>query len=478
MTLTKQDILALSHLQALGFEGKRGILCKGISTDSRNVQQEDMFIAIRGEKFDGHNFITKAVESGASVIAADARWAAANQILLSSLNLPCLIVDDTIRMLGQVATMHRKRFKIPVLVVGGSNGKTTTKEMISAVLKTKYRVLSTEGNLNNHIGVPQTLLRLERQHQVAVIEIGTNHFGEIATLASVVEPTHALITNIGREHLEFFGSVDGVARAEAEVFDWMRRQKRSKRVGFVNRDDQRLAKLARGLKKAVTYGFGKGTLAFRGKLLGYNELAFPQIEVKPRGKKIFRIELSVPGEHNASNALAAAAVGFVLGVPAKKIQAALSSFSSASKRMQLFQINGVTILNDTYNSNPDSALAALGVLGRVKSAGKKIAVLADMLELGSNAEQEHRRIGAAVAAAGATHLLGFGPLTKNTVNAATTGFKKHFELKNALSEQLAQLLVSGDVVLVKGSRGMRMEEVVAFITERLKQPQDRPGQAA
>jgi UDP-N-acetylmuramyl pentapeptide synthase len=176
--------------------------------------------------------------------------------------------------------------------------------------------------------------------------------------------------------------------------------------------------------------------------------------------------------------LAAATVGLTLGVPAKKIQAALSSFSSASKRMQLFQINGVTVLNDTYNSNPDSALAALGVLGRVKSAGKKIAVLADMLELGSNAEQEHRRIGAAVAAAGATHLLGFGPLTKNTVNAATTGFKKHFELKNALSDQLAQLLVSGDVVLVKGSRGMRMEEVVAFITERLKQPHDRPGQAA
>ena len=478
MTFTTHDILALPHLQALGFAGKKGVLCKGICTDSRIIQRDDLFIAIRGEKFDGHNFITKAVESGASVIAADTRWAAANQILLSSLNLPCLIVEDTIRFLGQVATMHRRKFKIPVLVVGGSNGKTTTKEMIAAVLKKKYRVLNTEGNLNNHIGVPQTLLRLERQHQVAVIEIGTNHFGEIAYLASVVEPTHAIITNVGREHLEFFGSVEGVARAEAEVFDWMRGQKRSKGVGFINRDDKHLTKFAKGLKKAVNYGFDKGTLAVRGKLLGFTELAFPQIEVKPRGKKALRIDLAVPGEHNASNALAAAAVGLTLGVPAKKIQAALSSFSSASKRMQLFQINGVTVLNDTYNSNPDSALAALGVLGRVKSAGKKIAVLADMLELGSNAEQEHRRIGAAVAAAGATHLLGFGPLTKNTVNAATTGFKKHFELKNALSDQLAQLLVSGDVVLVKGSRGMRMEEVVAFITERLKQPHDRPGQAA
>ena len=146
--------------------------------------------------------------------------------------------------------------------------------------------------------------------------------------------------------------------------------------------------------------------------------------------------------------------------------------------MQLFQVNGVTVLNDTYNSNPDSALAALGVLGRIKAAGKKVAVLADMLELGDNAAREHQRIGGAVAASGATHLLGFGPLTQNTINAARTEFKKHFEQKSALSEQLVQLLSPGDVVLVKGSRGMRMEEVVAFITERLKQPQDRPEQAA
>lgn len=478
MTLTTQDILALSHLQAFGFGGKKGVLCRGVSTDSRTVQHDDLFIAIRGETFDGHDFITKAVESGAGVIAADARWAGPNQVLLSSLNLPCLIVEDTIRLLGQVATMHRRKFKIPVLVVGGSNGKTTTKEMIAAILKTKYRVLSTEGNLNNHIGVPQTLLRLDQQHQIAVIEIGTNHFGEIAYLASIVEPTHALITNVGREHLEFFGSVEGVARAEAEVFDWMRTQKGAKGVGFINHDDQHLAKLARTVKKTVSYGFGNGTIAIKGKILGFNKLAFARFEVRPRGKKAFRIELSVPGEHNAVNALAASAVGLTLGVPAKKIQAALSAFSSTSKRMQLFQVNGVTVLNDTYNSNPDSALAALGVLGRMKAAGKKVAVLADMLELGDNAAREHQRIGAAVAASGTTHLLGFGPLTQNTINAATTEFKKHFEQKSALSEQLAQLLSPGDVVLVKGSRGMRMEEVVLFITERLKQPQDRPGQAA
>ena len=164
MTFTGKDILALPHLQALGFERVKGQLCDGISTDSRTVGHGKLFIALHGEKFDGHNFITKAVESGAAAIIADAKWAEANPIMVSSLNLPRLIVEDTVKAFGQLANLHRRRFRIPIVVVGGSNGKTTTKEMIAAVLRTKLRVMSTEGNLNNHIGVPQTLLRLERQH--------------------------------------------------------------------------------------------------------------------------------------------------------------------------------------------------------------------------------------------------------------------------------------------------------------------------
>ena len=478
MTLTVRDILSLSYLSALRFEGKRGVICRGMSTDSRTVQRDDLFIAIRGEKYDGHNFITKAVESAAGVVVADTRWAETNELLLSSLSVPCLIVADTIKLLGELALQHRKKFRIPVLVVGGSNGKTTTKEMIAAVLKTKYRVLHTEGNLNNHIGVPQTLLRLEKRHQVAVIEIGTNHFGEIMHLAAVAEPTHALITNIGREHLEFFGSIEGVAQAEAEVFEWMRTQRRSRHTGFINRDDVHLSRLATKVRRTVSYGFGKRSPTVKGTMIGFDELGAARFEVKPRGKKVFRIELSVPGDHNALNALAAATVGLSFTVPVKKIQTALSSFSSASKRMQLVQVGRVTVLNDTYNSNPDSVLAALSVLKRVKSTGKRIAVLGDMLELGTHSAREHARIGEALEAAGVTHLLGFGPLTQKTVDAATVSVKRHFEQKSTLSEQLAQLVAPGDVVLVKGSRGMRMEEVVAFLTERLKQLQEKSGQAA
>jgi UDP-N-acetylmuramoyl-tripeptide--D-alanyl-D-alanine ligase len=478
MTFTAKDILALPHLQALGFGGVKGPLCEGISTDSRTVGNGKLFIALHGEKFDGHNFITKAVESGATAIIADAKWAEANPIMVSSLIIPRLIVEDTVKALGKLANLHRRKFRIPIVVVGGSNGKTTTKEMIAAVLRTKFRVMSTEGNLNNHIGVPQTLLRLERQHQIGIVEIGTNHFGEIAHLCSVAEPTHVLITNIGREHLEFFGSVDGVAKAEGEAFDWIRKNRRSKVVGFVNQDDKRVKKLAKGLRKSVTYGFDKGPAAIKGKVLSVDENACAVLEVKPNGKKPFRVRVAVPGRHNATNALAATAVGLTFKVPAKKIAESLSSFASASKRMQILRLHQLTVLNDTYNSNPDSALAALHVLEGIRAGGKKIAVLADMLELGKNAADEHRRVGQAVAQSGAKHLLTFGPLSQNTHDGSSVVFKAHFEQKSVLCEHLAELITPGDVVLVKGSRGMKMEEVVAFLAERFKPTQSTPDQAA
>jgi UDP-N-acetylmuramoyl-tripeptide--D-alanyl-D-alanine ligase len=478
MTLTGKEILAVPHVQALGFERSSGTLCDGISTDSRTVGQGKLFIALHGEKYDGHNFITKAVESGAAAIIADAKWAEVNSILVSSLNIPRLIVEDTIKAYGQLAMTYRRKFKIPVVVVGGSNGKTTTKEMISAVLSMKFNVLSTEGNLNNHIGVPQTLLRLERQHKIAVIEIGTNHFGEIGYLCDLAEPTHVLITNIGREHLEFFGSLDGVAKAEGEAFEWMRRNRKSKAVGFVNQDDKRIKKAAKGIRKSITYGFDKGPATMKGKLISLDDHACAVLEVKPKGKKAFRVKIGVPGKHNAINALAATAVGLTLNVPAKKIAEALSTFTSANKRMQVLALNGITVLNDTYNSNPDSALVALDVLETMRTRGKKIVVLADMLELGTISPDEHRRVGRAVAKSGAKHLLTYGPLSQNTHDAATTVFKNHFEQKNALCEHLAELLTPGDIVLVKGSRGMKMEDVVAFLTARFKQPQTTPDQAA
>ena len=478
MKLTGTDILALPHLEAIGVERAQDLVLTRVSTDSRTVQRGDLFIALHGETFDGHNFITKAVEAGAAAVIADSKWCEANKILFSSLNVPRLVVEDTMQTFAQLANAHRRKFKIPILVIGGSNGKTTTKEMVSAVLRTKYRILNTEGNLNNHVGVPQTLLRIQKDHQLAVLEIGTNHFGEIDNLCSIIEPTHVLVTNVGREHLEFFGSLDGVAKAEGEAFEWLRRHRRTTGIGFVNQDDTHLKKRSKGIHKAITYGFARGSATVKGKVQSVNESACAELSIKQRAKNPFRTQLSVPGLHNASNALAAATVGLAFKVPAKRIQGALSSFSSASKRMQVLKLDSIIVLNDTYNSNPDSVMAALGVLGSIGTPGKKIAVLADMLELGSNGIEEHKRIGQAVTRSGAKHLLTYGPLSKHTHEAAATEQKSHYEHKAALSEFLSSILSPGDVVLVKGSRGMRMEEVVALIVERLKMSKTTPDQAA
>ena len=478
MTLKANDILSLPHLQALGFERAEEFIFTGVSTDSRTIRHGDLFLPVRGDTFDGHNFITKAVEGGAAAIIADSKWVEPNQILFSSLNVPRLIVEDTIRTYGQLANAHRKKFKIPVLVIGGSNGKTTTKEMISSVLRTKFRILSTEGNLNNHFGVPQTILRLDKEHQMAVLEIGTNHFGEIDYLCSIVEPTHVLITNVGREHLEFFGSLDGVSRAEGEAFEWLRQRRRSTGIGFINNDDAHLKKRSKGIHKTITYGFARGPAHVKGKVRSLDENACAQLEIRQRAKNPFRVQLSVPGHHNAFNALAAATVGLTFRVPVKRIQQSLASFLSASKRMQVLKLDSVIVLNDTYNSNPDSVMAALGVLGSIGTPGKKIAVLADMLELGNNAVEEHKRIGEEVASSGAKYLLTYGPLSLHTHEAAVRAQKFHYEQKAALVEHLFGLISPGDVVLIKGSRGMKMEEVVALLTERFKISKSTPDQAA
>ncbi|MBI3587479.1 MAG: UDP-N-acetylmuramoyl-tripeptide--D-alanyl-D-alanine ligase [Ignavibacteriales bacterium] len=469
MKLSSTDILNIAHVQALGFENAKRFEVTGVSTDSRAVKQGDLFVAIRGERFDGHDFLTKAVESGARALVVDMKWAGMNAVMLSSLTPPRLVVENTVHALGRVAHQYRRKFNIPFLVIGGSNGKTTTKDMITTVLQMKYNVLSTEGNLNNHIGVPQTLFRLEKKHKLAVIEIGTNHFGEIEYLCNVLEPTHALITNIGREHLEFFKSLDGVAKAESEAFEWLRAHRAKKGIGFINSDDKRIVKQAKGLKKNISYGFEKTNATVKGKLLGVNKYACASVEVKQKGKKPFSINLSVPGKHNGHNALAAATVGLAMHVPVKKIQQALSSFAGANKRMQLLELGGITVLNDTYNANPDSVLAALATLSAALTYGKKIVVLADMLELGKDAVNEHQKIGKAVGRHGVEYLLTYGPLAKHTHDAAAVPFKFHYEQKNVLAEYLSELVSKGDIVLVKGSRGMKMEEVVAFLSERVQQ---------
>jgi UDP-N-acetylmuramoyl-tripeptide--D-alanyl-D-alanine ligase len=463
MKLTKKDILSVPHIHESGFDVPGPLAATGVSMDSRTVKPGDLFVAIRGDQFDGHNFISTAVEQKASVLIVEKRWAAGNNAMLISLNLPILVVENTVHALGRLAAIYRRRFDIPVLAVAGSNGKTTTKEMIEDVLSAKYNVLCTQGNLNNHIGVPRTLFRLEKEHEIVVVEIGTNHPGEITYLCNVAEPTHGIITNIGREHLEFFGTIEGVAKAEGELLVWLAAHHGT---AFINADDTRIVRFAKELKKTAAYGFSVRAPKVKGSGLEMNDRACSSFFVKTGNKKKFSVQLSVPSEHNAKNALAAAAVGLAFKVPPADIQKALEQFSSVGKRMQLQTIGGLAVIDDTYNANPDSMIAAFKTLKATRTAGKRIAVLGDMRELGPNAPDLHRQIGASAGTYGIDILLTHGTLAASLNDAAVVGAKAHFEQKSALIEYLLHAIAPGDVVLVKGSRGMKMEEVVAAINER------------
>jgi UDP-N-acetylmuramoyl-tripeptide--D-alanyl-D-alanine ligase len=338
--------------------------------------------------------------------------------------------------------------------------------MLKKVLGMKYRTLVTEGNLNNQVGVPHTLFRLRSQHEMAVVEIGSNHPREIRSLCDMLEPTHGLITNIGREHLEFFGSVDGVADEEGALFEAL--GVRSRSVAIVNADDEYVVMKAKRVKRRVTFGFAGRNVAVKGKMIGLDERGCARFQFSGKKRRAVQVKLGVPGEHQAANALAAAAVGLLFNVPATAIADALGSFRPASKRMELLHVGGVWIYNDTYNANPDSTIAAVRTLAAAKVGGKKIAVIADMRELGERGPEEHAQVGVELARLGIDYLLTFGGLAKHIHDAAKLQQAVHYEQKNVLAEYLAELVAPGDAVLVKGSRGTKMEDVVIFLEERLR----------
>jgi UDP-N-acetylmuramoyl-tripeptide--D-alanyl-D-alanine ligase len=453
MNLTVGDVLGTPHLAGRNTAKIAGRKFTGVSTDSRHVRRGELFVALRGENFDGNAFVAGAFRRGAAAAVVDTPAG-----LRAAGKHPVVLVKDSAKALGAIARAYRSKFILPVVAVAGSNGKTTTKEMVAKVLGKKYSVLSTEGNLNNHIGVPATLFRLRPSHEVAVVEVGTNHFGEVRRLAATALPTHGLITNIGREHLQFFGTIAGVAKAEGELFGHLAA---SGGTAFVNADDRRVAALASKTATTVPYGFTGPGCTVRGTRLKIGANGTAQFTVAGRNNARFAVRLTVPGAHTAANALAAAAVGLAFGVPPRSIAAALAGFRPVGKRMETTKVNGVTVINDTYNANPDSMLSALGTLALFRGRGKRIAVLGDMLELGANARREHALVGAAAGKLGVTDLLAFGPLSKAYVKAAGAG--RHYADKRRLAADLRSMTGPGDVVLVKGSRGMKMEEIVSAL---------------
>lgn len=464
MSVSIDLLKSIPFMDAIGFDRTSRRAATGVSTDSRAIVRGNIFFALRGDRFNGHNFVSTVLERGASALVVEAEWAKMNGRMVATIPVPILIVGDSTTSLGVFARAHRREWGGPVIAVGGSNGKTTTKDMIASVLASKYHVLATEANFNNHIGVPQTLLRIDRRHDVAVVEMGTNHPGEIAALCAIAEPTHGIITNIAQEHLEHFGSLDGVAAEEGALFEWLGSVNGT---AYVNADDSLVTSKAKRVKKRLTYGFRSSRTMFRGTSLQLDEQARPSFSIARKGKKPLDVSLRVVGHHTSWNALAAATVGLSMSVPAASVVKALGAFRPSSKRMQSTVKRGITILNDTYNANPDSMRAALETLSNVRSNGKRIAVLADMLELGDAATREHAALGKSMKRYGVDYLLAYGPLSRTTSEQSTARTTLYYDQKNVLAEYLLELLSPGDVVLIKGSRSMKMEDVVTFITESM-----------
>jgi UDP-N-acetylmuramoyl-tripeptide--D-alanyl-D-alanine ligase len=406
---------------------------------------------------DGHSFINQAEEKGA-VAAVVARKKLRQ---LPPLKIPLIVVNNTLTSLQQFAAWHRRRFDIPLLGITGTNGKTTTKEMIAWILQTKFNVHKTVGNLNNHIGTPLTLLQINSDHQISVVEMGTNKPGEIALLTSLVNPTAALITNIGRGHLEFFSSLKGVAQEKLSLFRMMHRGG----TAFLNQDDKmiRRARIRRNI--SVNYSLQtRTTRGVQGELLHLDK----------QGCGIWRlnnktqIHMQIPGVHNVQNALAASSVSLHFGMTENEIKSALENYSAYDKRMQIIRNGQTTIINDTYNANPDSFIPALQTLSHLTSNSRqrKIVVIGDMLELGNKSQALHRELFQQFITSGIAAVFSIGPVCKATTDlfrkkgvTSIFSFSSHEELAGELKNYIRP----GDTILLKGSRGMQMERVLAFL---------------
>ncbi|HEY9145692.1 MAG TPA: UDP-N-acetylmuramoyl-tripeptide--D-alanyl-D-alanine ligase [Thiobacillus sp.] len=424
-----------------------------VSTDSRTIQPGDLFIALRGAKFDGGAFAAQASQQGAAGVVLDRTQAPDIAAALR--------VDDTRLALGKLAAAWRQRFAIPVVAITGSNGKTTVKEMLAAILRVEAgaddAVLHTEGNLNNDIGLPLMLLRLRETHQYAVLEMGMNHAGEIDYLTRLAGPDVAVVNNALSAHIGFLGSIENIARAKGEIFNGLS----DAGIAVFNADDPHawLWREANAQRCVIDFGI-RQPAAVRGHCQPGD---FGSVLTLTLPNATLDIALQVPGEHNAMNALAAAAAAFALDVSHRSIVAGLSGFSGVKGRLQRkAALHGSTFIDDTYNANPDSVKAALAVLA--SQPGRKILVLGDMGELGSDAAAMHAQIGLAARAAGVDRLLALGELTQETVRAFGTG-AMHFERIQELLAELENELTPDTTVLVKGSRFMQMERVVQSFME-------------
>ncbi|MCP8971255.1 UDP-N-acetylmuramoyl-tripeptide--D-alanyl-D-alanine ligase [Ectobacillus ponti] len=426
---------------------------EGVSIDTRSIGPGMLYVPIRGERFDGHSFAGAAVENGAAAMLwqKDAPQPPAG--------IPVILVDDTLQALQQLAKAYLQELSVKVIGVTGSNGKTTVKDMVTSLLATTYKVQKTEGNFNNHIGLPLTILRLEEDTEVAVLEMGMSAFGEIEFLTKLAQPHAAIITNIGESHMQDLGSRAGIARAKLEIVLGLQENG----LFVYSGDEPLLAERVKDLElpgPVITFGEGET-----------NDFYPSQVQFRADGMAFCipqepELEFFVPvlGKHNVYNALACMAVARHFGVTWENIQLGLSQLEMTKMRLEIIKLpDGLTIINDAYNASPTSMKAAIALLGELNGYARKIAVLGDMLELGDYEEQFHYEVGASIPEA-VDYVYTYGNLARQIADGAAqrlTGSRvKTYMDKEELARDLKELVQPDDVVLVKASRGMRLEDVI------------------
>lgn len=450
------EILKATKGKLISGKASADIKLASISTDSRTIARGEFFLPLKGNNFNGEEFVGEAIRKGArgAFVTRLPGHKSEDKIVIQ--------VKDTTKALQRLARYHRMKFDIPVIGVTGSNGKTATKDMISRLLSAKFNVLKNEGTKNNHIGVPQTLLKLDKKHDICVLEMGANHKGEIRLLADIARPAIVIITNIGPSHLEFLKDLKGVFEAKKEIFEFLGRGG----LAIVNGDDEYLTGLKSRAFKIIKFGFDEGN-DLKAAVFSANS---SRMEFSLNDKTHFTLNLL--GLHNIYNALAAIGIArhFKLGV--EVIKKGLAGYRPAYMRLNISSIGGITIINDSYNSNPSSMKCALQAIKDL-SANAKWIVSADMLELGKKENDLHRMVGESVARSGFKGLLTFGTLSRHTYNRALEcGMDKeriwHCSTRDEVADTLRKVIRRGDAILVKGSRAMGMERVVEKLSLEVK----------
>ena len=461
LTLAEAAIGACAVLEAPASVVNPGALVvSGYSIDSRTVAAGELFFAVRGERLDGHDFVLAALERGA--VAAVVSRALVASLPDAVLAAPLLIAEDPLVALQALAAHVRRRWGGRLIAITGSAGKTTTKEAVAAALGAKFNVLKSQGNLNNGFGLPLQLLRLEPEHEIAVVEMGMNHAGEIAALARIASPDWGVVTNVGTAHIKNFADGQaGIARAKLELVDALP----ANGVAFLNCDDPYVSQFGRDFLGRVVY-FGTGPCANPQVLAAGEDLAGLHLRFRA-GAREGEFTLRMLGAHNALNALAGLAVALEAGVDVDAAVAALESLTAGDKRGQVMEIDGATILNDSYNSNPEALGSMIRTLA-TRPARRRILVAGEMLELGEQGPALHAACGRAAAEAGLDLVAGVQGNAEHLAAAACTGGVASLFLRDAeaAGRWLKETLQPGDVVLVKGSRGVHLERAIEIVKER------------